>query len=123
MLSVVCFLCRLMQWTCSTAPIKGIFATDNTGLIARIQSQRSLLYPIPNSTFKPDWDIVQAFVQTLSSFQVDASFQHVKGHQDKKIPFDQLPLLAQLNVEADRYAGTYRVQHGQYRPVIPLTPT
>jgi hypothetical protein len=47
----------------------------------------------------------------------------VKGHQDKDIPFAQLPLLAQLNVEADKHAGTYRNQFGQYRPDIPLSPT
>jgi hypothetical protein len=78
---------------------------------------------IPNSTFKPDWDIVQAVVHTLSLFQVKATFTHVKGHQDKDVPFAQLSLLALLNVEADKHAGTYQNQHGQYRPFIRLSPT
>jgi hypothetical protein len=32
-------------------------------------------------------------------------------------------LLAQLNVEADKYAGEYRSLHGSYRRIIPLSPT
>ena len=28
-----------------------------------------------------------------------------------------------LNVEADKHAGEYRTHSGQYRPIIPLSPT
>jgi hypothetical protein len=34
MLSVVCFIRRLLQWTCTDSVLTGILATDNTGLIA-----------------------------------------------------------------------------------------
>jgi hypothetical protein len=34
MLSVVCFIRRLLQWTCTDSILTGILATDNTGLIA-----------------------------------------------------------------------------------------
>ena len=35
----------------------------------------------------------------------------------------ELSLIAQLNVEADKYAGEFRNQFGSYRPLIPLSPT
>ena len=58
--------------------------------------------------FQPDWDVVQAIVQTHQSFAITSTYQHVKGHQDKDIPVAELSLLAQLNVEADKYAGEFR---------------
>jgi hypothetical protein len=123
MLSILCFLRRLAQWTHATSPFTGTFATDNTGLIARIKSQRALKYPVPNATFKPDWDVVQAIVETMHSFFVEATFEHVRGHQDNKIPFSELPLLAKLNVEADCYAGTHRDLNGRHHPIISLSAT
>jgi hypothetical protein len=62
-------------------------------------------------------------VESLRATKLDATFVHVKGHQDTKIPVAELPLLAQLNVEADRHAGEFRNQFGDYCPVIPLSPT
>ena len=58
MLSVVCFLRRLFEWCCDSTPITGILATDNTGLIDRVTAQTKSKYPIPNSVFKPDLDVV-----------------------------------------------------------------
>ena len=123
MLSVVCLLRRLLEWCCSSETITGILATDNTGVIDRVRSQSQLKYPIPNAVFKPDWDVIQAIVQTQQSFSISTTYQHVKGHQDDDTPLDELSLLAQLNVEADKYAGDFRRQFGSYRPLIPLSPT
>ena len=123
MLSVVCLIQRLFQWCCSNTPITGILATDNTGLIDRVQSQSSLHYPVPNSVFQPDWDVVQAIVQTQKEFAITATYTHVKGHQDDDTPKSKLSLLAQINVEADKHAGNYRHQSGSYRPIIPLSST
>jgi hypothetical protein len=59
----------------------------------------------------------------MRSYPVKAKFEHVRRHQDTKIPFSELPLLANLNVEADKYAGSHRAQHGHHRPLIPLSAT
>lgn len=123
MLSVVCLLKRLIQWTCTTDTITGVLATDNTGLIHRVSSQGKLKYPVPNAVFKPDWSVVQAIVDTVQSCSIEATYVHVKGHQDDDTSVEELSLLAQLNVEADKHAGDYRALHGSYRPVIPLSPT
>ena len=48
---------------------------------------------------------------------------HVKGHQDSQRAFDQLPLMAQLNVEADALATTlYQTQFGSHRPQVLMCP-
>ena len=62
-------------------------------------------------------------MQTLREFDIVSTYRHVKGHQDDATPFEALSLLAQLNVEADKHAGAFRLQFGEYRPIIPLSPT
>jgi hypothetical protein len=123
MLSVVCFLLCILEYTGTTNPITGVLATDNTGLIARVESQTKTKYPILNSVFKSDWDIVEAIIRTIQAAPIQAKFEHVKGHQDEDIHVDKFDLLAQLNVEADHHAGDYRSSQGEYRPLIPLQPT
>ena len=118
MLSIVCLLYQIYCWTNSDFPIMGILATDNSGLITRIGQQRALKYPVPNTLFKPDWDVVQAIIQVLGKFPIDPKFQHVMGHQDDDQPLQKLSLLATLNVEADAHAGTYRRDHGSHRPLF-----
>ena len=55
--------------------------------------------------------------------EIDPTFTHMKGHQDKDKVYDKLPFLAQLNVDADKHAGDNNITHGQYRPIILLSPT
>ena len=43
--------------------------------------------------------------EILQDFQ--ESFEHIKGHQDKESPYEELPLLAQLNCNAVYYASTF----------------
>jgi hypothetical protein len=82
--------------------------TDNTGLIARVTSQSKLRYSIPNATFKSDWDIVKSIVQTVRASHIHITLEHVCGHQDDTTLAEELDLLAQLNIEADKYAGDFR---------------
>jgi hypothetical protein len=49
--------------------------------------------------------------------------QHVRGHQDRKVEYSQLPLLAQLNVDADAMATLYQQQHTQSHARVLLTDT
>jgi len=49
---------------------------------------------------------------------------HIKGHQDKKTAYEQLPLPAQLNVDADKLAGDYMAAHPDTDyTVVPILPT
>jgi hypothetical protein len=123
MLSIVCLLCRLLLWTSSTPELSGVLATDNSRLIDRAKTQSQLKYSIPNTTFQQDWDIVEAIVQTVSQAKLPVTYKYVRGHQDKKTAYSLLPFLAQLNVDTDKYIGSYQQAYGTHRPIIPLSPT
>ena len=123
MLSVACFILHLRRWTHHDTPLEGTLATDNSGLITRVKEQSLIRYPVPNSIFQPDWDIVEAIVRTVWSAEIDPTYTLVKGHQDKDNPYETLPFLAQLNVDADKHAGDYRLAHGCHRPMISLSLT
>ena len=49
------------------------------------------------------------------------TLQHIKGHQDRDHAFHQLPLIAQLNVEADTLANQYQRDKGTFQPNVLLT--
>jgi hypothetical protein len=68
----------------------------------------------------PDWDILIE-IQSALEHLPGLSLKYVKGHQDNKLPYEQLPLLARLNVDADTMAGQFQNNHGQDRPIVLLT--
>ena len=80
-------------------------------------------YPIPNATFKSDWDVVEAIVRNVADENITPDYRHVKGHQDREVEYSKLPFLSQLNVDADKYAGIYQTRYGSHRPIILLSPT
>jgi len=84
----------------------------------RVDAQRILADPTA-----PDWDILielQGQVKTFSKCEM----KHVRGHQDRKRAYDTLPLLSQLNVDADALAGEYHQRCGDYpRPKALLAPS
>jgi hypothetical protein len=114
---------RLLLWTSSTSVLSGVLATDNSGLIDRAKTQSLLKYSVPNTTFQPDWDIVEAIVRTVAQSKLVVTYKYVRGHQDEKTAYELLPFLAQLNVDADTYAGRYQRAYGSHRPIIPLSLT
>lgn len=59
----------------------------------------------PNSTLEPDWDVLHEIKWTFHQQLQGGTLVHTKGHQDDRHKYDKLPLLAQLNVDADRLAG------------------
>jgi hypothetical protein len=48
---------------------------------------------------------------------------HVKGHQDRDQPFLELPVIAQLNVEADALATRKLDEFGDIHPIVPFDPS
>ena len=70
----------------------------------------------------PDWDIISNIIAVASDIPA-ISFQYVRGHQDRTKAYDRLPLLAQLNVDADEMANRYQQDHGKSRTTILPTAT
>jgi hypothetical protein len=122
MFSLVRFLHHLITY-CGTQPVWKIkLICDNEGLIKRLQQSIQYTTPFPNDTLQPDWDLTNAIITTLQGTSLQPTFAHIKGHQDKHIEFDLLPLEAQLNCEADHEAVNHQTMYQSYRPLVPRLP-
>jgi hypothetical protein len=62
------------------------------------------VYDIPS---QPHHDLIHAIHSKLAVSPVTWKFWHIRGHQDKHVPFHLLGLWGQLNVEMDSPAKTY----------------
>ena len=118
LLSILRFLVRLFEF-CSSEPRCSKVYCDNLGLITKILSRQNCTTWYPNETITSEWDLIQNIVSSLQIFPTPPMIVHVKGHQDDHLPYDQLPLEAQLNVDADAAATEYQTLHGAHRPVVP----
>jgi hypothetical protein len=77
----------------------------------------------PNSTLEPDWDVLHEIKRKFYQQLHGGTLLHTsKGHQDNRQKYDRLPLLAQLNVNADRLAGLYQGLYGATHPIVILFP-
>jgi hypothetical protein len=97
---------------------------DNLALVNNIAKiQRSRRPTFPNETLRPSWDILQSICQHIT-INPTLQLQHVKGHQDATTEFDDLPLPAKLNVEADKLATSFHqtsIHADVQGPLIPGT--
>ena len=80
--------------------------------------------PYPNTTLRPEFDLIEEIYQTNKHSHIQASYQWVKGHQDDLILYDDLSIPAQLNIEADRLAKEWNNERGQCNtaPISTLVP-
>jgi hypothetical protein len=46
-----------------------------------------------------------------------------KGHQDDDKQYEELPLEAQLNIDADELAGIFQQRSGKSRPIVHILPS
>ena len=101
--SILRFLVRMTMIYHTTQDIwSHTLYCDNQGLVKRIN--KLMTYPtiFPNSTMEPEWDCLAQILDSLKFLQHHApSIHHVKGHQDEETPYEQLPLNAQVNCDAD----------------------
>ena len=136
LLSILCFLKRLAEFTGQWEPWNGTLATDSMSLIDTLsgkktspgtigveevryysaQSHRSVVL----DPLIPEWDTIFG-IQTLFREMPGLGLQHIRGHQDNKVVYHRLPLLAQLNVDADTFAGEFQRDHGKFLPQVLLT--
>jgi ribonuclease HI len=117
MLSGILYVNKILQFyqsrqdaLTSSAKIRNMrIVCDNEGLITAI---RTLLHRkrsdfVLNDTIGPEWDVIQAIVQSIREFGTVAMI-HVKGHQDEGNANRRLPLLVRLNVQADKLATSFQ---------------
>jgi hypothetical protein len=78
-------------------PLKRLYC-DNLGLVKKVSYfSKYCLAPV-KCVLHSEYDVVFQAFQLLSAYPAQAEILHVKGHQDDKIPYANLPLPAQLNV-------------------------
>ena len=96
--------------------------SDNLELINRSNEHLNYNNPYPNTTLLAKYDIIEQIYLTNKTYNIDASFQRVYGHQDTKIR-GEISMEATLNVVADKLAGDYQDQLGVYRSITHMYPT
>ena len=96
---------------------------DNDGLIKQEIAHLSYGDPYPNITLDPEFDLTEEIYKTHQKYNINASFQHVKGHQDDAIDVHDLPLDAQLNAEADHLSNAFYKEGLLSTPNIIMTPS
>ena len=123
-LSILRFLFRIAQYTAAHEPKQGVIGTDSQSLLDKLNPSSSdatqAAVPIKLDELSSEWDLLIEIQEGLRLLP-GVSLTYVRGHQDDKRPYDRLPLLAQLNVDADKHAGHYQNQHGTPRPFVPMT--
>jgi hypothetical protein len=132
LLSILRFFIRLAEFTGRVDPWTGILVTDSQSVLKTLAGGDRKFnatdepVQIDGTTVVldvlcPDWDILVEIQYALAHLP-GLRLKYVKGHQDKKTPYAQLPLLARLNVDADGLAGAFQDRHGQDRPLVLLSP-
>ena len=76
----------------------------------------------PNPTLEPEWNVLHEIQWNFKTHLRGGTLVHTKGHQDDHLKYRDLPLMAQLNVDADRLAGQYQDDHGMARPTVLMFP-
>jgi hypothetical protein len=142
MLSLLRFFFHLSEYCDTQHDTIGVIGCDNLLLINKVIGYQSpfptaalldndwtpfdslptlLSNTFPSATLAPDWDVLNESRHSLQDLSFRPTFQHIKGHHHNT-PYHNLPLLAQLNVDADTAAGNFQLQHGCHRPHVPLLP-
>ena len=83
---------------------------DNKSMVKKCQGRPAWLDRMyPNDKMAAEWDLLMEIWRSLEIYdpEMAPTFTHVKGHQDEKMPYAQLPLSAQLNVDADQWASQF----------------
>ena len=70
-----------------------------------LHSGRYVLKQFPDVLVTHGIHVLYIFLRL--AYNINAKFEHVKGHQDDNLEYQQLSLKAQLNIDADALAGLF----------------
>ena len=116
-------LIALMVQFLNIPEIKITCISDNAELIRRCKAHKHYHEPYPNETLTSEFDISEQIYITQQENNIRARFKWVKGHQDNNTRYEDLPLEAQLNIDADELAGEYQNEQGKFLPIIHTLPS
>jgi hypothetical protein len=110
-LSVTMFIALIKDYL-EIETMKIVFISDNSELIRRLKVHKQYDGPYPNETLKSEFDVTEQRYRTTTTYGIHSIYKWVRGHQDKNAAYSDLVLEAQLNVDADKYAGDFQPQMG-----------
>jgi hypothetical protein len=102
MLAGLLFLCHLCLYYehLNQLPLTNIYC-DNLGLIKKVNRLLTFRLATTQAALHSEYDMLATIHKLLGDLPITPTIDHVKGHQDDKVPYAALPLPAQLNVDAD----------------------
>jgi exonuclease III len=77
---------------------------DNLGLIKKQASFRKFALAKHSAALHSEWDALISVYHLMDEFPALPKLQHVLGHQDNEVAYQDLPLDAQMNSQADALA-------------------
>jgi hypothetical protein len=122
MLSITMIIAIMVQFL-NITEIKITCISDNAELIRRCIAHKHYEAPFPNETLTSEFDISEQIYMTQKENNIKARFKWVKGHQDNNTKYKELPLEAQLNIDADALAGEYQDENGNFKPIVHMLPS
>jgi hypothetical protein len=125
MLPILRFLIRIAMFTNMEDPWRGLIGTDSQNMLDSLYKpgeahkckQLAIL-----DVLDAEWDLLVEIQEALRELP-GVDLIYVKAHQDDRVAYDCLPLMVQLNVDADRLAGKYNREHGASRPLAFMAQT
>jgi hypothetical protein len=122
MLSATMFLSILCNYL--HIPVFNVVCiSDNAELIRRCKAHLHYKEPFPNKTLRSEYVVTEQIYRTQAAYNIKATFYWVKGHQDNNKTYEELPLEAQLNIDADELAGEFQEEYGKFRPLVHVLPS
>jgi hypothetical protein len=126
LLSVMRFLYRVMSFYSIAQLPQSTLHCDNESMVKKTRKLPAKYQKVMNASLESDWDVLAEIWRTMEDMPEMSRprIQHIKSHQDNDKPYEELPLPAQLNVDADNLAEQFLRDHPDldYKHV-PLLPT
>jgi hypothetical protein len=102
-------------------PLHSIYC-DNQGLIKKVNKLFTFRLASTASALHSEYDVLITNKSLLTGFQSLPAISHVHEHQDNDIDYADLPLPAQLNVDADVLATEELAERPTTCTLVPLMP-
>jgi hypothetical protein len=95
---------------------------NNLGLVKKVNKLLLFRLAPTQAALHSEYDVLITIHKLLKNLHSPHTISHVKGHQDDQVPYNELPLSAQLNCNADVLATNELHQFPTTCTLVPLLP-
>jgi hypothetical protein len=95
---------------------------DNQGLLKKQVSFREFALAKYSAALHSEWDAIISVYNLMDRFPQLPVLQHVFGHQDNSLDYNDRPLDAQMNTQADNLATMELDEYSTVLPSVPFDP-